>query len=295
MAGAMPGEREIVYTGAAGAERFAIVDAPASALEQPTPLILAPHPATWSAAENFHGGAADTVVHHHGWRGVAERHGVIVVAPETVGRATPLTSLGYEGALDDSMAAIEAVKAIGYRVDPDRVYACGLSMGGQEALLHVARNPGFFAGAVAFNPWVDLIAWYEDFCVSPHYADLAGDPAMDELYRREIGGTPAEAPEAYRARSPIAFADRLTDTPLLIYWSHLDDIVPNQATRQSMALHRAIKALDPLAPVAEFNHTFTHGYTLFDLRERWALHEFSDYDLATRWLLTLRRTPEVQR
>jgi dipeptidyl aminopeptidase/acylaminoacyl peptidase len=290
MAVADSGNREISYSGVRGDERMAILDAPERSLHVPTPLILAPHPANWTAAENFHGGAAHTVVQHHGWLGVAERYGVIVVAPETVGRANALTSLGYEGTLQDSMAAIDAVKELGYRVDPERVYACGLSMGGQEALLLLARNPGVFAAGVAFNPVVDLIAWHEDFCASPYYAEMAGeDPKLDALFRIEIGGTPLEVPDAYRARSPIAYAEQLAKLPLLLYWSHLDDIVPNQATSQTVALYNAIKAIDPLAPVAEFNHTWSHGYTLFDFQERWALHEYNDYDMAARWLLTHHR------
>lgn len=121
---------------------------------------------------------------------------------------------------------------------------------------------------------------------------MAGDdPKLDALFREEIGGTLADAVDAYWKRSPLAYTGKLSRTPLLLYWSHLDDIVPNQATRQAMALYRAIKSLDLLAPIAEFNHTWSHGYTLFDFRERWALHEYSDYDLATHWLLTQKRRP----
>lgn len=284
------GRRVITYRGWDGGARTAIVDMPPRALTEPAPVILAPHPANWTAAENFHGGAAHTVIQHQGWLGVAERHGVVVVAPETVGRATPLTSLGYEGALADSIAALDAVQELGVRIDPERIYACGVSMGGQETLLLLARNPDMFAAGVAFNPVVDLTAWYDDFCASPYYADMAGEnPRLDALFRTEIGGSPADVPDAYRARSPLEFADRLTGIPLLLYWSHLDDIVPNQATGQTVRLYRAIKAADPLAPVAEFNHTWSHGYRLFDFRERWALHEYNDYDMAAAWLLTHRR------
>lgn len=219
-----------------------------------------------------------------------ERHGVIVLVPDLAGRATPLTSLGYDGTLRDMVAAVDAVRAMGIRVDPDRLYATGVSMGGQETLLLLARFPDVFAAGVAFNPVVDLAPWSADFVASPHYADLAGeDPTLDELFRREIGGTPAAVPEAYPGRSPLTYVGDLARTPLLLYWSHLDDIVRNQATRQTKRLYDAITALDPLAPVAEYNHTWSHGYTAFDFRERWMLHEYNDYDLATRWLLSHRR------
>ncbi len=284
---ARPGE--IVYRGAGGQERRAILDVP-TAGDGPLPLVLTPHPANWTAAENFHGGAAHTLMDHRGWRGIAERHGVIVVAPDLEGRETALTSLGYDGTLRDMVAAVEAVRAMGVRVDPERLYVTGVSMGGQEALLLLARFPGMFAAGMAFNAVVDLAGWYADLVASPHYADLVGeDPTLDELVRREIGGTPEEVPEAYAARSPLTYATDLTRTPLLLYWSHLDDIVPNQTTRQTKWLYDAIKARDALAPVAEFNHTWSHGYVAFDFRERWMLHEYNDYDLATRWLLSHRR------
>lgn len=280
------------YTGATGRRCRAIVDAPEASRRHPLPLILAPHPAGWTAAEDFHGGAADTVAPHPGWSGVANRHQVIVVSPETYGEREPLLSLGYEPSLRDTLAAVDAVRAAGIHVDSDRIYVCGLSMGGQETLLLIARNPGLFAAGFAFNPVVDVVHWYEDFAASPYYEDLAGpDPALalDALLRSEFGGPPASWLDAARQRSPSHYAAELSQTPLMLYWSHLDDIVPNQATRQTKPLYDAIKQLDPNAPVAEFNHTWSHGYTLFDVKERWALHEYSDYDMAARWLLSHRR------
>lgn len=294
MTGVLTGKREIAFMGVGGAERRAIIDAPSHSLHEPVPLILAPHPAGWTNAEDFHGGAFDTVAPHPGWHDLAEKHGVIVVSPETYGARVPLLSLGYAPSLQDSIGAIDAVRALDYRIDDDRIYACGLSMGGQETLLLIAHNPGLFAAGFAFNPVVDLAHWYSDFVSSPVYADLVGDDpaqALDTLLHQEFGGPPSEHQSACVERSPITFADRLTTTPLMLYWSHLDEIVANQATRQTMRLHREIKRLSPNAPVAEFNHTWSHGYTLFDFRERWALHEYSDYDLAATWLLTNRKWP----
>ena len=290
----VPGRREITYKGSSGAERRAIIDVPARALHDPVPLILAPHPAGWTNAEDFHGGALDTVAPHPGWYGLAQKHGVVVVSPETYGERVPLLSLGYKPSLKDSVGAIDAVRALGIRIDADRIYACGLSMGGQETLLLIAQNPGLFAAGFAFNPVIDIRAWYNDFIASPSYDDLAGDDpslALDALIEAEFGGPADDYQTACAERSPISYAARLTTTPLMIYWSHLDDIVPNQATRQSLALASLIKQLDPNAPIALFNHTWSHGYSLFDFRERWALHEFSDYDLAATWLLTNRTSP----
>lgn len=289
------GYQRFEYEGGSG-PCAAIVDIPAIALREPTPLILAPHPAGWTADEDFHGGAFDTVAPHPGWYGVAERYGVTVVAPVTYGANVPLLSLGYGPSLDDTVRAIEALRAAGVHVDEERAYACGLSMGGQETLLLIARNPGLFAAGFAFNPVIDVQAWYDDFAASPYYPELAGDDpalALDALIRAELGGPPSDHLAASRERSPISFPEMLTKTPLMLYWSHLDDIVPHQATRQTKRMYDEIKRLDPTAPVAEYNHTWSHGYSLFDVRERWALHEYSDYDLAARWLLTHKRGPIV--
>jgi predicted peptidase len=294
MTGLMTGKREITYVGIGGVERSAIIDVPSLASREPVPLILGTHPAGWTNAEDFHGGAFDTVAPHPGWHGLAEKHGVIIVSPQTYGENVPLLSLGYRPSMQDAVGAIDAVRDLGYRIDHDRIYACGLSMGGQETLLLIARNPGLFAAGFAFNPVIDVRAWYNDILSSPYYAELNGDDpslALDHLIQQELGGPADSQLSACAERSPQSYATQLTTTPLMIYWSQLDDIVPHQATRQTLALVEEIRRIDPNAPVAAFNHTWSHGYSLFDLRERWALHEYSDYDLAASWLLTNRKRP----
>ena len=48
------------------------------------------------------------------------------------------------------------------RYDPNRVYAAGDSMGGQETLMLVARQPDLFAAAVAADPVTNFVRrWYE--------------------------------------------------------------------------------------------------------------------------------------
>ena len=66
-------------------------------------------------------------------------------------------------------------------------------MGGQETLLLVARHPHLLAGAAAFDPATDMARRYRDFAALPHGRELQA------LARREIGGTPAQVPQAVRA------------------------------------------------------------------------------------------------
>ena len=74
-------------------------------------------------------------------------------------------------------------------------------MGGQETLLLVAQHPELLAGAVAFDPATDMTRRYREF------AHMRGGRGLQRLARFELGGTPAQIPDAYRERSPDAYLD----------------------------------------------------------------------------------------
>jgi pimeloyl-ACP methyl ester carboxylesterase len=52
-----------------------------------------------------------------------------------------MCSVGGPEQIDDMAHLIGALTGFGYRVDTRRVYSCGLSMGGQEALVLAGRHP----------------------------------------------------------------------------------------------------------------------------------------------------------
>ena len=246
--------REITFTSEFdGSEQRAVMIAPEDAGREPLPLVIVPHAAGWT-------GEATAGY----WRDVPVRHGTIAVFPYGHSRVVPLRSMGWRGQISDLASLPHVVEDMGYPVDRSRIYAAGISMGGQEGLLLAAKHPGLLAAVASFNAVVDLRAWYYD-C----------DPEVCGRMMIELGGTPEEVPDAYAERSPINYAATLAEMPSLIYWDPNDAIVQFQEEKQSGRLYRLIKEADPNAPIEAHRHN--HG------------HSFVNPSLALRWLLEHRR------
>jgi pimeloyl-ACP methyl ester carboxylesterase len=254
----------------------------------PLPLLLAPHPITWTAAQDYHGGLAGLMRKYHpGYYGLADRYGVVIAMPHGHQHHEDLCSLAGPEQMADMISLIDALADHGYQVDRRRVYTCGMSMGGQEALVLAGRYPDRLAACVAFNPIVDLAAWHEELATSPV-------PEIREFgtaarIAREVGGTPAEAPQAYAERGALHYAEALARVPTLVFWSHADVVIPRQVTHHTYRLYQRVKAVNLNSPFGEYNHTAIHGPLELDLTTRWQLHEWCDYDLALRWLLSHQR------
>ena len=250
----------------------------------PLPLLLAPHAITWTAAEDYHGGLQGLMRKYHpGYYGLAEKHGVIIALPHGHHHHEALCSVAGHEQIDDMGHLIGALAGFGYRVDTRRVYSCGLSMGGQEALVLAGRHPDKITAIVAFNPIVDLAAWHEELATSESPEIREYDTA--KRIAHEVGGTPAQVPEAYLARSAFGYLPALARVPCLLFWSEHDFVVPRQITHHTLPLYRRLKELDVNTPIAEYNHSTIHGPLQLDPVTRWQLHEWCDYDLALRWLL----------
>jgi pimeloyl-ACP methyl ester carboxylesterase len=140
------------------------------------------------------------------------------------------------------------------RVKPAGVYAMGGSMGGQETLLLVARHRRLLAGAASFDAPTDLARRYRDF------PKITSGRHLQELARREVGGTPDSHPGAYARRSPIAHgrAIAFSRVPLQLYWSTADEVVLDQQ-HHSARLYRRIQDLNPGAPVTAVAGSWTHS------------------------------------
>jgi pimeloyl-ACP methyl ester carboxylesterase len=217
----------------------------------PIPLVIAPHGRGLSARTNL-----------RFWGALPAFGPFAVVDPEGQGRRLTHYSWGWRGQIDDlaRMPAIVEKAFPGLRIDRSRIYAIGSSMGGQETLLLIARHPHLLAGAAALDSATNMAARYRAF------AELPGGRRLQRLARIEIGGTPAQVPRAYAARSPIEFARAIADSgvPLHLWWSVRDRIVRNQ-NGESGALYRAIVRINPAARVSKYVGTWAHGREMHPL------------------------------
>jgi hypothetical protein len=78
--------------------------------------------------------------------------------------------------------------------------------------------------------------------------------------RRELGGTPAEVPAAYAARSALSLANEIAASrvPLQVWWSREDHIVTDQE-HQSEALFSELRRLDSCAPISAYAGHWAHS------------------------------------
>ena len=210
----------------------------------PLPFVISPHGRGIRAVDNA-----------TWWRGLPGRGGFAVVCPGGMGRRLPLYSWGWRGQIDDLARMPDlAVRAKPWlRIDRERVYAIGGSIGGQETLLLIARHPKILAGAAAFDSVTNLYTRYRDF------AQISNGRRLQLLARAEVGGTPASNPDAYVQRSPIHFVAAIAQSgvPFQLWWSDKDEIVVGQ-TSQSGEFFRELEALHPRAPVEPVQGHWSH-------------------------------------
>jgi acetyl esterase/lipase len=268
------------------------VYSPANPGDESLPLVVALHGAGWTASQDYHWGLPGLKVgYHRGWYGLADRYRVIIAMPHGHHRREETMSFASPEQIADIVQLPALLESHHYPVDRRQVYASGLSMGGQEVLVAGGRYPEHFAAVVAFNPVADLAALQQDMV---EVDAIRGSDAAARI-AHEVGGEPDDVHEAYAERSPLSYLDGLTRLPALLLWSDKDFIVPHQLTRQTYRLYQQVKARSPTSPIAEYNHTLSHGVTEFSQEVCWQLHEWSDYELGLRWLLIHERGKETIR
>jgi pimeloyl-ACP methyl ester carboxylesterase len=225
----------------------------------PLPLIISPHGRGIPARSNV-----------KLWGDLPARGNFAVINPDGHGRTLPLHSWGWRRQIDDlaNMQYVAKATLPWLRVRPHGIYAFGGSMGGQETLLLMARFPRLLAGAAAFDSPTDLARRYRDFPRIP------GGRHLQELARREIGGTPDNNPAGYALRSPINYVRALafSRVPLQLYWSVADEVVVDQAYH-SGRLYRRIRELNPNARVTAVTGSWTHSGGMVPMLRR-ALRQF---------------------
>jgi poly(3-hydroxybutyrate) depolymerase len=250
----------IHYTAHNGAERAAVVLLPAwygPQNDPPLPLVISPHGRNGTGQGNA-----------KYWGALPAVGKFAVINPDGMGRRLALKSYAYKGQIDDLARMPEvALEALPWlRIDRSRIYALGSSMGGHETLMLVARHPRLLAGAVAMDSVTDLARRYAqlpDTACDSACVKRWGKPyglVLQAAMRDEVGGTPATAPKAYAARSPLSNARAIASSgvPLQIWWSHNDRIVTDQE-HQSGQLFRVLERLDACAPVAAYEGGWEHS------------------------------------
>ena len=232
--------------------------------DPPIPLVISPH-------GRGVGGRANAAT----WGALPGRGGFAVVSPDGEGRVFPRYSWGDPGQIDDlaRMPRIVSLTLPWLHVDHRRIYAFGGSMGGQETLLLLARHPRLLAGAAAFDAVTDFARQYRAFpelgcnrtCRRTWHGPIG--PALQAMARREVGGSPARRPLAWKRRSPLTYADAIARScvPLQLWWSDADKIVVDQRLQTARLLDE-IRRINPDAPVSAFSGLWRHSAEMTSTR-----------------------------
>ena len=189
-------------------------------------LILPPGPGPHPAVLEIHGGPYA----QYGSR-FSIKHQAMAAAGYAVLFCNPAGSTGYGEAFtdalhdrfpgpdwDDLMAAVDHVAARP-DIDADNLFVSGQSGGGVLTLWTVTHCHRF-RGAVAIKPVVDWSSWV-----------LGSDIGPSVGVRWMGDALPWEAPEKYRARSPVSYATEAR-TPTLLMAGEADTRTPMSETLQ---------------------------------------------------------------
>lgn len=139
------------------------------------------------------------------------------------GRSFQELSMGdwHGGQVEDAREAARFVRSLPYTTDDVGVY--GGSWGGFLTLLSITRFPDAFDAAVE---WYGVVNQFTDY--------EAVDRVGRLLTERDMGGTPDEKPELYRAASASTDLDRIR-TPLAVLHGAEDERVPFNQARELVA------------------------------------------------------------
>ena len=195
------------------------------------------------------------------------KRGYVVLAPDY--RSSSGYTQAFHDAADyggkeiDDMLAARTYLASLPEVDARRIAILGLSHGGYNVLMALAKYPDRFAAGVDFFGPTDLV-WR--LTATPAENPNA-EPGDREYFERMVGKSLEEAPELYRARSPRFLADQI-EAPLLILHGEKDSVV---RVEESVWLAEALKN------AGRTNFTFhvikdgEHGYPAAQMDEGWQL------------------------
>lgn len=166
----------------------------------------------------------------HGWGESADSLVGLGEHFAAAGYETALVSMrgwGRSGGIDDcGLLQPDDIVAVATELSANQsesgIYLCGISQGGQVALLAAAREPSMFPAVAAWAPVTDVARWHRT-TIHPAIADYIDKSCPDG---------------DLRARSPLSVAHRLS-MPILLVHGAADDRVPLE---QSQLLANTIAA-----------------------------------------------------
>ncbi|MBF6590060.1 MAG: S9 family peptidase [Ktedonobacterales bacterium] len=217
----------------------------------PPPLVVNVHGGPTSAWQDDWGGGLFTQL--------LAAHGFAVLRPNvrgSMGRGVAFADavLGDMGGkdLEDVLAGVDDLARRGL-VDGTRVGICGWSYGGFLVAWAISQTNRFKAAVMGAG-----ICDYHSFHAQSNIPDWD---------MRFVGADPLERPAAYRERSAITHAARIT-TPTLIVHGERDECVP---VNQAYAFYRALSERERPVELAVYpreGHGFTERDHLLDLERR---------------------------
>jgi pimeloyl-ACP methyl ester carboxylesterase len=123
----------------------------------------------------------------------------------------------------------------------ERIFICGGSMGGTSSISFAALHPKLISGVVAMNGTANLFDMKK----------------FEDAMAKSFGGTKAEIPEVYKARSAEYWPERLT-MPVAFTTGGKDDIVPPESATRLYDVLKVLKRPALLVHQATGGHFTTY-------------------------------------
>ena len=166
---------------------------------------------------------------------LCEKYGWALLLPEFRG-PNLATNPHKQDACGSLKARRDILDAVEYvcrtsAIDGENIFLLGCSGGGHAALLSAEDAPEVFRAVDVWCPVSDLTAWHTHLTETrQHYVhDLEAC----------LGGGPADTPDEYALRSPLAHLEKLKNLPVSVHQGRHDDVVPY---RHSVEFVRRLEA-----------------------------------------------------
>ena len=139
--------------------------------------------------------------HARCWQDLPTTRGFIVICADSSGRRDPLNSWATAGQIDDLAELPGVIEASipWVRIDRERLYVAGPSMGGTETLMALALHPDVFAAALCVDGVADLSARYREFGLVDRLDDRRLMRSRDRRHA-EPGPLQVRAPQSRQVR-----------------------------------------------------------------------------------------------